>query len=105
MSAPPSEATRPDELDEATIAAWWHDNSAAQGLPDAIDPALIQQVATLALAGDNHGPEATVRHQDKGRGKGGFRQRGRRDVQGPPYPQEPANSEAPPLTRAAPPIP
>ena len=90
MSAPPSEATRPDELDEATIAAWWHDNSAAQGLPDAIDPALIQQVATLALAGDNHGPEATVRHQGKGRGReasangAAVMYRGRRTHRSPP---------------------
>jgi hypothetical protein len=47
MSAP--------ELDEATIAAWWHDNSAAQGLPDEVDPTLIQRVAVLALAGDDDG--------------------------------------------------
>jgi hypothetical protein len=48
MSAP--------ELDEATIARWWHEQSAAQGLPDEVDPALIQQVAVLALAGNDDGP-------------------------------------------------
>jgi len=44
------------ELDEATIARWWHDQSAAQGLPDEVDPILIQRVAELALAGNDDGP-------------------------------------------------
>ena len=51
-----SEASRSAELDEATIAAWWHDQSAAQDLSDEIDPALIQRVAELALAGNDDGP-------------------------------------------------
>jgi hypothetical protein len=45
------------ELDEATIARWWHEQSAAQGLPDEVDPALIQRVAELALAGNDDGPD------------------------------------------------
>jgi hypothetical protein len=44
------------ELSEAAIAAWWHDQSAAQGLPDEIDPGLIRRVAELALAGNDGGP-------------------------------------------------
>ena len=44
------------ELDEATIARWWHEQSAAQGLLDEFDPALIQQVAVLALTGNDDGP-------------------------------------------------
>jgi hypothetical protein len=43
-------------LDDAAIARWWHEQSAAQGLPDEVDPALIQQVAVLALAGNDGGP-------------------------------------------------
>ena len=39
------------ELDEDRVAAWWHANSAAQGLPDEIDPAIIQRIADLALTG------------------------------------------------------
>jgi hypothetical protein len=57
MSAP--------ELDDATIAAWWHRNSAAQGLPDEItDPATIARIVTLAFAGaDEHdgGPAGSRR--------------------------------------------
>jgi hypothetical protein len=48
MSAP--------ELDEDIIARWWHEQSAAQGLPDEFDATLIQQVAVLALAGNDDGP-------------------------------------------------
>jgi hypothetical protein len=44
------------ELDEATIACWWREQSAAQGLPDEVGPTLIQRVAVLALAGNDDGP-------------------------------------------------
>jgi hypothetical protein len=44
------------ELSEATIAAWWHEQSAAQGLGDEFDPVLIQRVAELALAGTTTAP-------------------------------------------------
>jgi hypothetical protein len=44
------------ELDEATIARWWHEQSAAQGLPDEIEPAQIQRVYVLALTGNDDGP-------------------------------------------------
>jgi hypothetical protein len=60
MSAP--------ELDDATIAAWWHRNSAAQGLPDEItDPATIAKIVTLAFAGTEHrdgGPAESRRHRE-----------------------------------------
>jgi hypothetical protein len=45
------------ELDDATIAAWWRRNSAAQGLPDTIeDPVVIAKVVTLAFDGSNPTP-------------------------------------------------
>jgi hypothetical protein len=69
MSAP--------ELDEATIARWWHEQSAAQGLPDEFEPALIQRVAVLALAGNDDGSDVSPGRRStvpllpqKGRGDG-----------------------------------
>jgi hypothetical protein len=51
MSAP--------DLDDATVAEWWHRQRAAQGLPDEItDPAVIAKVVTLAFAGEG-GADAT----------------------------------------------
>ena len=44
------------ELDEATIARWWHEQSAAQGLSDEIEPARIQRVYVLALTRNDDGP-------------------------------------------------
>jgi hypothetical protein len=44
------------ELDEATIARWWHEQSAAQGLSDEIEPAKIQRVYVLASTGNDDGP-------------------------------------------------
>jgi hypothetical protein len=45
------------EFDPAVIAAWWHRNSVAQGLPDTIeDPVVIAKVVTLAFAGTDPTP-------------------------------------------------
>jgi hypothetical protein len=52
MSAPPlpAEATRPAELDEATIVAWSRRTRAAKGLPAKIeDPATLRRIVTLAF--------------------------------------------------------
>jgi hypothetical protein len=47
---------RAAELDDAAIWRWWCCQSAAQGLPPAIeDPAVIAKVVTLAFAGDGEG--------------------------------------------------
>jgi hypothetical protein len=47
------------ELDDATIAEWWHRNRAAQGLPDTIeDPVVIAKVVTLAFVGIDRTPAA-----------------------------------------------
>jgi hypothetical protein len=65
------------ELDEATIACWWREQSAAQGLPDEVEPALIQRVAVLALAGNDDGSDVSPGRRStvpllpqKGRGDG-----------------------------------
>jgi hypothetical protein len=44
------------ELDDATIARWWHEQSERQGLPDKItDPAILARVIALAYASrDGH---------------------------------------------------
>jgi hypothetical protein len=40
------------ELDDATIARWWHEQRRSQGLPDKItDPATLARVIALAFAG------------------------------------------------------
>jgi hypothetical protein len=54
------------DLSEAAIWAWWCNQSAAQGLAPEIEPALIQRVAELALAGNDD--MAILRHQGR---KGG----------------------------------
>jgi hypothetical protein len=47
------------DLSEAAIWAWWCNQSAEQGLAPEIDPALIQRVAELALAGNDDGPDVS----------------------------------------------
>lgn len=49
----PSEPSRSAELDDGAIWAWWCRESAEQGLAPDIEPALIQRVAELALAGND----------------------------------------------------
>lgn len=46
------------ELTAVEVAAWWHEQRAAQGLPDKItDPAILARVITLATEGrDDDGP-------------------------------------------------
>ena len=40
------------ELDDATIARWWRQQSERQGLPDKItDPAVLARVIALTVAG------------------------------------------------------
>jgi hypothetical protein len=38
------------ELDPAAIARWWHEQSAAQGLPDTFEPATIARVVSLVFS-------------------------------------------------------
>lgn len=73
------------ELDAAAIARWWHEQSAAQGLPDTFEPATIARVVALALgSGARAGPYDDGAPPGEARRRTADRPRRRRDNEASP---------------------